>query len=151
MANITDDDDIVEELHSGLVGAPSLHLHLAKYVTEGGNSVSEYRRAVGRLQDSARCEGDMPSALPPPSRHRPPFRKSTRGRAYFSDARQGTSTPTNTPTVVSAREPSAQTQAFPVFLHALLSSRKIVYGSAGTSRTAGMASIGIGYVFIRGA
>jgi len=57
MANITDEDDIIEELHRGLVGAPSLHQHLDKYVTEGGNSVSEYRRAVGRLQDSARREG----------------------------------------------------------------------------------------------
>jgi len=104
MANITDEDDIVEELHRGLVRAPSLNQHLDKYVTKGGNSVSEYRRAVGRLQDSARCEGDMPSALPRPSTRHPPFRESTRGRTHFSDARQGTSTPTNAPTVVSARD-----------------------------------------------
>ena len=104
MANITDEDDIVEELHCRLVGAPSLHLHLDKYVTEGGNTVSEYRRTVSRLQDSARREGDIPSALPCPSTRRPPFRESTSGRAHFSDARQGTSTPTNAPTVVSARD-----------------------------------------------
>jgi len=64
MANVTNSDDIVDELHRGFVGAPSLHLHLEKYVTEGGNSVSEYRRAVGCLQDSARYEGNLPFAQP---------------------------------------------------------------------------------------
>ena len=64
MANVTNSDDIVEELHSGFVRAPSLYLHLDKYVTEGGNSVSEYRRAVGCLQDSARYEGNLPFAQP---------------------------------------------------------------------------------------
>jgi len=54
MANITNNDDVVEELHRGFISTPNLHLHLDKYVSKRGNSVAEYRRAVGRLQDSAR-------------------------------------------------------------------------------------------------
>jgi hypothetical protein len=60
MTNITEDDDVVEELHGGFVSVPNLHLHLDKYVAEVGNSVSEYHRAIGLLQDSAKCEGDVP-------------------------------------------------------------------------------------------
>ena len=54
MADITNEDDIVEELHRGFISAPNLHLHLDKYVAARGNSVAEYWSAVGRLQDSAR-------------------------------------------------------------------------------------------------
>jgi len=77
MANVVWDDEVVEELHRGYAAAPNLHLHLDKYVTEVGNSISEYRRAVVRLQDSARHDGD--SILPQPhvGTHRPPFRKSS--------------------------------------------------------------------------
>jgi len=76
MANIVNDDEVVEELHRGFAAAPNLHLHLDKYVAEVGNSVSEYRRAVVRLQDSARCDGD---AAPQPriGTCRPPFRESS--------------------------------------------------------------------------
>jgi len=75
-ANITNEDDIVEELHQGLVEAPNLHLHLDKYVTEGGNSVSEYQRAVARLQDSAKREGTIASPQPRSSTRRPFFRET---------------------------------------------------------------------------
>jgi len=57
MANVVRDDEVVEELHRRFAAAPNLHLHLDKYVAEVGNSISEYRRAVVRLQDSARCKG----------------------------------------------------------------------------------------------
>lgn len=87
MAIVTNSDDIVEELHRGLVGAPSLHLYLDKYVTEGGNSVSEYRRTVSCLQDAARHEGDASSAQPHPSTRRPPFRETAKGHTQFSDTR----------------------------------------------------------------
>ena len=75
MANVVQDDEVVEELHRGFSAAPNLHLHLDKYVSEVGNSVSEYRRTVVRLQDSARRDGD---AAPQPriGTRRPPFRES---------------------------------------------------------------------------
>jgi len=81
MANITNDDDVVEKLHRGFISTPNLHLHLDKYVGERGNSVAEYRRAVGHLQNSARREGDMPLAHPHLGTCRPLFRKSVRPRA----------------------------------------------------------------------
>jgi hypothetical protein len=76
MANIVRDDEVVEELHRGFPAAPNLHLHLDKYVMERGNSVSEYHRAVTRLQDSARRDGHL---LPQPriGTRCPPFREST--------------------------------------------------------------------------
>jgi len=72
-ANVVRDDEVVEELHRGFAAAPNLHLHLDKYVTEVGNSISEYRRAVVRLQDSARREGYTVSQ-PCVGTCRPPFR-----------------------------------------------------------------------------
>jgi len=51
MANITREDDIIEELHRRFVGAPNLHLHLENHITEFGNSVANYRCAIARLQD----------------------------------------------------------------------------------------------------
>jgi len=74
MANVVRDDKVVEELHRGFAAAPNLHLHLDKYVAEVANSISEYRHAVVRLQDSARCEG---YTVPQPriGTRRPPFRE----------------------------------------------------------------------------
>jgi len=40
MANLVQDDEVVEELHRGFAATPNLHLHLNKYVTEVGNSIS---------------------------------------------------------------------------------------------------------------
>jgi hypothetical protein len=77
MANITADDEVVEELHRGFAAAPNLHLHLHKYVSEIGNSVSEYRRTVVRLQDSARRDGDTLAPQPRIGMRRPPFRELT--------------------------------------------------------------------------
>jgi len=37
MANIVNDDEVVEELHRGFAAAPNLHLHLDKYVADVGN------------------------------------------------------------------------------------------------------------------
>jgi len=107
MANVTNEDEIVEELHQGLVDAPNLHLHLDKYVTEGGNSVSEYQRTVARLQDSARREGTIPSPEPRSRTRRPFFRETgTRPRTQFSDMRQEAPAPTSmTAGVVGARNP----------------------------------------------
>jgi len=107
MANVTNEDEIVEELHRGLVDAPNLHLHLDKYVTEAGNSVSEYRRAVARLQDSARHEGTIPSPQPCSSTRRPFFRETgNRPRTQFSDMRQEAPAPASmTGGVVGARNP----------------------------------------------
>jgi len=74
MANVVRDNEVVEELHRGFAAAPNLHLHLNKYVAEVGNSISEYRRAVVQLQDSARCEG---YTVPQPrvGTRCPPFRE----------------------------------------------------------------------------
>jgi len=41
MAKITNEDDIVEELHRGFISTYNLHLHLNKYVAEVGNSVAD--------------------------------------------------------------------------------------------------------------
>jgi len=102
MANITNEDDIVEELHRGFISAPNLHLHLDKYVAARGNSVAEYRSAVGRLQDSARRESDMPLAHPRPGTRRPLFRESVRTRTQLSDARLGT--PASATAITSAQD-----------------------------------------------
>jgi len=74
MANVVRDEEVVQELHQGFAAAPNLHLHLDKYVTEVRNSISEYHRAVVRLQDSARCEG---YTVPQPrvGTRRSPFRE----------------------------------------------------------------------------
>ena len=77
MANVVQDDEVVEELHRGFAATPNLHLHLDKYVSEVGNSVSEYRRVVVRLQDSTRCEGDGTLPQSRIGKHRPPFRHSS--------------------------------------------------------------------------
>jgi len=77
MANIAEDDEVVEKLHRGFAAAPNLHLHLDKYVSEVGNSVSEYRRTVVRLQDSARRDGDTMALQPRIGTRRPPFRELT--------------------------------------------------------------------------
>jgi len=112
MANITNEDDIVEELHRGLVDPPNLHLHLDKYVTEDGNSISEYRRAVARLQDSAKCEGTIQSPQPRSSTRHPFFRETNRPRTQFSDMRQETPAPASTTAgVVSARNPIGSTSS----------------------------------------
>jgi len=58
MANIVQDNKVVEELHCGFAAAPNLYLHLDKYITEVGNSASEYYRVVVHLQDSTRYDGD---------------------------------------------------------------------------------------------
>jgi len=112
MANITNEDDIVEELHRGLVDTPNLHLHLDKYVTEGGNSVSEYWHAVARMQDSAKHEGTIQSPQPRSSMRRPCFRETNRPRTQFSDMRQETLAPASTTaSVVSARNPIGSTSS----------------------------------------
>ena len=77
MANTTTDDEVVEELHRGFAAAPNLHLHLDKYVSEIGNSVSEYRRTVVHLQDSARRDGDTLASQPRIGTRRRPFRELT--------------------------------------------------------------------------
>jgi len=112
MANITNEDEIVEELHQGLVEAPNLHLHLDKYVTKGGNSVSEYRRAVARLQGSAKREATIASPQPRSSTRCPFFRETNRPRTQFSDMRQETPAPASTTAgVVSARNPIGSTSS----------------------------------------
>jgi len=77
MANVVQDDEVVEELHRGFAATPNLHLHLDKYVSEVGNSVSKYRRAVVCLQDSARHEGDGMLPQPRIGMRCPPFRESS--------------------------------------------------------------------------
>jgi len=76
MANIVEDDEVVGELHCGFAAAPNLHLHLDKYVVQAGNSVSEYHRAVVRLQDSAIRDGDA-MLQPRVGTRRLPFRESS--------------------------------------------------------------------------
>jgi hypothetical protein len=54
-AGITDENRVVDELHRGFERCPELHLHLEHVVSEeGGNQLSDYRRAVKKFQDGAR-------------------------------------------------------------------------------------------------
>jgi hypothetical protein len=54
-AGITDPDVVVREIHNGFAQCPELQLHLEHmFREEGGNRLSEYRRAVQRFEDGAR-------------------------------------------------------------------------------------------------
>jgi hypothetical protein len=54
-AGITNPDVVVREIHNGFAQCPELQLHLEHMFREdGGNRLSEYRRAVQRFEDGAR-------------------------------------------------------------------------------------------------
>jgi hypothetical protein len=54
-AGITDEDRVVRELHRGFKRCPELYLHLQHVVCEeGGNRLTDYKRAVKKFQDGAR-------------------------------------------------------------------------------------------------
>ena len=111
MADITEDIEVVEELHRGFAAAPNLHLHLAKYVSEVENSVSEYRRAVVRLQDSARRDGDTMASQPRIGTRRPPFRELTRVPSSNTGQRPAAAAITSARDAVAA--PGAVTRTAP--------------------------------------
>jgi hypothetical protein len=55
-AGITDDDQVVQEVHDGFAKCPELQIPLEAYVLEAGNDISEYRRVVQRYQESTKMQ-----------------------------------------------------------------------------------------------
>jgi hypothetical protein len=55
-AGITDDDQVVQEVHDGFAKCPELQIPLEAYVLETGNDISEYRRVVQRYQESTKMQ-----------------------------------------------------------------------------------------------
>jgi hypothetical protein len=98
IAGITDDNQVVEELHNGFYKCPEIHIPMEAYVLETGNDVSEYRRAVQRYQESAKLQYDYIRKASPYTassrREKPPSQSATPG----TDKEQGTSTTRSYPT-----------------------------------------------------
>jgi hypothetical protein len=97
-AGITDDNQVVEELHNGFYKCPEIHIPMEAYMLETGNDVPEYRCVVQRYQESAKLQYDYIRKASPYTassrREKPPSQSATPG----TDIEQGTGTTRSYPT-----------------------------------------------------